>query len=317
MRRSVALQSTAAVVAPPVATADFRDIVLGDIHESTSLTNPRTMFDPVALEDLATSIRRHGVLQAILVRPRTTGEGYELIAGGRRLRAAQLAQLSTIPARVAALDDQAAREAAIIENLQREDVHPLDEAEAYERLMAADPLCGTDVIAAKVGKSPTYVYSRLILLRLIPDIRDAFRRDVITAAHAQRLATVPTDRQLDAFTQCFYRLFASDEDSRDRNNLAPMKQLDEWIRTRIALDVHHEDTTRFLPNLAVAVGEQEQAGAHVLALSTLHVHTDAREPKPILVRSWKPAEGKTHLRACAAWRDRARRGSRSTDPRLH
>src|SRR6185295_1094516 len=79
-----------------------------------------------------------------------------------------------------------------------------------------------------------------------------------------------------------------------------MHRLDEWLRTRVALNVHHEDTSRFLPALADAVTESEQSGAHVLALSTLHDHTDARDPKPILVRSWKLADGKhkcAHARA--------------------
>ena len=271
---------------------EFREIPLAEIHLPTSFANPRTTFDQAALDDLAASIRQHGVLQPVVVRPNQTGTGYELIAGGRRLRAAALAQLVAITARIVTLDDQAAHEAAIIENLQREDVHPLDEAEAYERVMALDPLITADAVAAKVGKSATYVYRRLTLLRLLPDVREAFRQDVITAAHAERLATVPNDRQMEAFEQCFFNLLGSDDHYRDRNNLAPMKRLDEWLRTRVALDVHHEDTSRFLPDLAEAVTEKEQTGANVLALSTLHNHTDAREPKPILVRSWKLAEGK-------------------------
>jgi hypothetical protein len=79
-----------------------------------------------------------------------------------------------------------------------------------------------------------------------------------------------------------------------------MHRLDEWLRTRVALNVHHEDTSRFLPDLADAVTETEQSGANVLALSTLHNHTDTRDPKPILVRSWKLADGKhkcAHARA--------------------
>jgi hypothetical protein len=93
------------------------------------------------------------------------------------------------------------------------------------------------------------VYARLTLLRLQPDIRDAFRRDIITAAHAQRLATVPADRQAEAFARCFFNLLQTGTDAVDRNNLAPMKQLDEWLQKRVALNVHHEDTSRFLPAL--------------------------------------------------------------------
>jgi ParB/RepB/Spo0J family partition protein len=288
-------RTAAAVLEPSVAvtpSSEFCEIPLGEIHPPTAFPNPRTTVDTAALEELAASIRQHGLLQPIVVRTHPTGTGYELIAGSRRVRAAALAQLATIPARVATLDDQAAHEAAIIENLQREDVHPLEEAEAYERVMAHDPLVTADAIAAKVGKSATYVYRRLTLLRLLPNIREAFRKDIITAAHAERLASVPADRQPEAFEQCFYSLLRTDDDNHDRNNLAPMHRLDEWLRTRVALDVHHEDTGRFLPELAQAVTEQEHDGANVLALSTLHTHTDAREPKPILVRSWKLAEGK-------------------------
>ncbi len=129
MRRSVAVES----VSPPVSsvmTGTFQELPITDIHESAVLTNPRAIFDQDALDELAASIRLHGVLQPILVRPRSHDSGYEF-------------------------DDQAAREAAIIENLQRQDVHPLEEAEAYERLMAADTLVTADTIAAKVGKSAT------------------------------------------------------------------------------------------------------------------------------------------------------------------
>ena len=211
MRRSVAVES----VSPPVSsvmTGTFQELPITDIHESALLTNPRATFDQDALDELAASIRLHGVLQPILVRPRSNDSGYELIAGARRLRATRLAEVETIPAHVVTFDDQAAREAAIIENLQRQDVHPLEEAEAYERLMSTDPLVTADTIAAKVGKSATYVYARLTLLRLQPDIRDAFRRDIITAAHAQRLATVPADRQAEAFARCFFNLLQTGTD---------------------------------------------------------------------------------------------------------
>jgi ParB family chromosome partitioning protein len=203
----------------------------GEIHPPTAFPNPRTTIDTAALEELGASIRQHGLLQPIVVRTHPAGTGHELIAGSRRVRAAALAQLATIPARVATLDDQGAHEAAIIENLQWENVHPLEEAEAYERVMAHDPLVTADAIAAKVGKSATYVYPRLTLLRLLPNIREAFRNDVITAAHAERLASVPADRQAEAFEQCFYSLLRTDDDSHDRNNLAPMHRLDEWLRT--------------------------------------------------------------------------------------
>ena len=114
---------TATVTTP----SELVTLPISDVRESS--TNPRTTFGPEALEELAASVRVHGVLQPILVR--RTDDGWELIAGARRLRAAHLAGRSSIPAHVVTMSDQEAREAQIIENLQREDVHPLDEAEAY------------------------------------------------------------------------------------------------------------------------------------------------------------------------------------------
>ena len=103
MRRSVAVES----VSPPVSsvmTGTFQELPITDIHESALLTNPRATFDPDALDELAASIRLHGVLQPILVRPRSHDSGYELIAGARRLRASRLAQIATIPAHVVTFD---------------------------------------------------------------------------------------------------------------------------------------------------------------------------------------------------------------------
>lgn len=271
----------------PTPSEHLVTLAIPDVRESA--TNPRTTFRQEALDELAASVRAHGVLQPILVR--RIGDGWELIAGARRLRAAHLAGLSSIPARVVTMSDHQAREAQIVENLQREDVHPLDEAEAYERLLASDPAYTADAVAAKVGKSAAYVYGRLTLLRLIPEVREAFRREDITPSHAHKLAGVPADRQPEAFRRCFFNLLATEGES-DRNNLAPMRQLDQWLRTQVALDVHHEDTKRLLPDLAEQVSDQEQTGATLLALSTLTHHTDVRDPKPVLARSWKLAEGR-------------------------
>src|SRR4051794_10512460 len=118
------MHRSATAVQPSVsenAAVGFREIPLPEIHLPTSFANPRTTFDQAALDAPAASIRQRGGLRPVVVRPNQSGTGYELIAGGRRLRAAALAQLVAIPARVVNLDDQAAHEAAIIENLQRED----------------------------------------------------------------------------------------------------------------------------------------------------------------------------------------------------
>src|SRR5215207_10455194 len=126
---------------------EFRQLATDVIHESP--TNPRRSFSEASLDELTASVRRHGVLQPILVRP--NGNGFVLIAGARRLRAAKLAGCATIPARVLALDESMADDATIIENLHREDVHPLDEAASYERLIASGRTI--DDLAATLGKS--------------------------------------------------------------------------------------------------------------------------------------------------------------------
>ena len=143
------------------------------VHESP--TNPRRSFSETSLEELTASVRRHGVLQPILVRP--NGDGFILIAGARRLRAARLADCATIPARVLDLDDAAADEATIIENLHREDIHPLDEGESYQRLVASGRTI--EDVAVAIGKSKGYVYQRISLTRLVPKVQDLLARDVL------------------------------------------------------------------------------------------------------------------------------------------
>lgn len=264
-----ALNSATAASEPSTTPDQFRFLPLSEIDESA--TNPRATCSADALNELAASIRLRGVLQPILVR--AVGERYELIAGARRLRASVLAGLTTIPARVVAMDDQAARETPIIENLQREDVHPLEEAEAYERLDRERRRLRGGRARGEGRESVTYVYTRLTLARLIPEVREVFRRNVITA-HAQRLATVPPEQQPEALRQCFIRLLSgADSEGRDRHNLAPVRQVDDWLRTKVALNVHHEDTKQLLPELASDVAEQVEAGAQILALSTLHFQT--------------------------------------------
>ena len=112
---------------------DYVTLPLDRIREST--TNPRQRFDD--LEELAASIRTHGLLQPILVRP--VRKDFELVVGARRLRAARLAGLNSVPAQVKPLDDRSAREVQIIENLQRQDVHPLEEADGYKALLESTP----------------------------------------------------------------------------------------------------------------------------------------------------------------------------------
>src|SRR5215210_941150 len=149
---------------------------------------PRLAFDQATLEELAASIREHGVLQPILVRPLDDGE-FQLIAGERRWRASKAAGLGTIPALVEEIDDDTALEISIIENLQREDLSPLDEAGMYDRMVREH---GYSVrrLAQKLGKDKGYLENRLRLADAPPEVRQlvSVRKD--TLSHAYELLKV-------------------------------------------------------------------------------------------------------------------------------
>jgi ParB family chromosome partitioning protein len=146
---------------------------------------PRHHFDDNALQQLAESIEAHGVLQPLLVRPRSNGD-FEIIAGERRWRAAQLAKLHELPVVVQDLNDKQALEIALIENLQREDLSAVEEAEGYQRLM--NEFGHTqEVIATQLGKSRSHVANTLRLLKLPNSVRQMVLKGDLSAGHARAL----------------------------------------------------------------------------------------------------------------------------------
>lgn len=148
---------------------------------------PRQVFEPGALAELAQSIREKGVLQPLLVRPR--GENFEIVAGERRWRASQLAGLSEVPALIRDLGDREALEIAIIENLQREDLGPLEEARAYQALL--DQGLNQEGVAQAVGKGRSTVSNALRLLSLPGDALRALEAGEISAGHARAVLAQP------------------------------------------------------------------------------------------------------------------------------
>jgi ParB/RepB/Spo0J family partition protein len=164
----------------------IRQIALDQIEPNPD--QPRLAFDETTLGELAASIREHGVLQPVLVRP-LGPHRFQLIAGERRWRASRLAQIATIPAMVDEIDDETAMEIAIIENLQREDLSPLDEAAMYDR-MIRDHGYSIRRLADKLGKDKGYVENRLRLADAPPEIRQlvSVRKD--TLSHAYELLKV-------------------------------------------------------------------------------------------------------------------------------
>ncbi len=149
---------------------------------------PREHFDYAALEDLVASIKEHGIIQPLVVSPLPDGR-YELIAGERRLRASKIAELETVPVIVRTVNEQQKLEWAIIENVQRKDLNPIEEAKAYVRLRDEFNLT-QDQIGERVGKSRPQVGNIIRLLQLEPEIQDALAQEKISASNARTLLSI-------------------------------------------------------------------------------------------------------------------------------
>ena len=208
----------------------MRYVPLNSVIESK--TNPRKHFDKKALHELALSIAEKGVLVPLLVRVAKGFDAsepesqlyYEIVAGARRYRAAKEAGTDQVPVIVRELDDLQALEVQVIENLQRRDVHPLEEAEGYKQLLAAGKYKDVDALAAKVGKSVSYVYQRLKLAELLPDAQKKFLEEKITAGHAILIARLqPKDQK-----RALKRMFDYHDES------CSVRELAKWIER----DVH-------------------------------------------------------------------------------
>ncbi len=155
---------------------------------------PRQQIAPESLEELSNSIKIHGILQPILVRP-IAGDRYEIIAGERRWRAAQKAQLHEVPVVVKELDDVQALEVALIENLQRSDLNILEEAQGYQRLMGEFGHT-QEKLAAVIGKSRSHIANTMRLLALPPGVQALVRQGKLSAGHARALITAKNPDEL-------------------------------------------------------------------------------------------------------------------------
>ncbi len=194
------------------------DIPISEIRPNTY--QPRTVFDDDGIAALAASIAAIGVLQPILVRP-ATGGGFELIAGERRWRAARRAGLTTVPAIIKAIDDHGSLEEALVENLHRSDLNPLEEASAYQQLIDDFKLTHEQV-AARVGKSRAAVSNTLRLFQLSPSIQRMVLDGIINAGHARALLGT-TDK---SFQEALARRITGEELS--------VRAVEEAVRSRNA-----------------------------------------------------------------------------------
>lgn len=159
---------------------------------------PRKIFDETALQELSESIKEHGILQPIVVRK--AGKNHEIVVGERRFRAAKLAGIKEIPAIVKELTDQQMMELAILENLQREDLTPIEEAEAYERLMDALKLT-QEQLAFRLAKSRPYIANHLRLLSLPEEVRDMISSHQLTMGHGRALLGIKKKKMIPEIAQ--------------------------------------------------------------------------------------------------------------------
>ena len=231
--------NSAIAMNPGHLTSSVQDIPLERIRESK--TNPRRSFDETKLAELAANIKLHGILQPVLVRPLLGGEArsYELVAGARRYRASKLAERESIPASVRELTDTECLELQLIENLQRADVHELDEARGYAALMQMQPDTYTvETLAEKVGRSEKYVYARLRLTHLVQEVQDAFYAGKLTVAHAFEIARLQPGDQRRALAECFPEHKTAAAVLKDKKAEAvTVRSLREWIEREILLDI--------------------------------------------------------------------------------
>ena len=225
-------------LAGPSDDATLRELAVSQIEPNQH--QPRGHFDEEALVQLTDSIRELGVLQPVLVRP-SGPDQYELIAGERRWRAAKRAGLQTIPAVVRKITETASLEQALVENLHREDLHPMEEAAAYQQLIEDFKLSHDDV-ARRVGKSRSAVSNMLRLFQLPPSIQKLVAERQLSAGHARALLGTP-DR---AFQEALARRAVAEQLS--------VRDVEEAVRARSG-DAEPEDASDDgLPSSAGAAG---------------------------------------------------------------
>lgn len=198
----------------------IKQIPLGEIRV---VANPRTTFDEDKIASLAESIRTDGLVQPILVRPNGTKRTpYDLVAGERRFRAHRLIKAKTISATVREMTEADAHRIRLVENLHREDLHPLEEGAAFKALIDSDDGYTAERLAEECGRSTGYVYQRIKLTRLIPDAVTAYAKEEITSGHALLIARLGDEPQAAALE------WATTEDW--NGNLPTVRDLRNWIQ---------------------------------------------------------------------------------------
>lgn len=295
----------------------FRELALERIYESE--LNPRSHFDEAKITELSESIRAVGVIEPIVVRERRGKEKhlvFEIVAGARRHRAARQAGLTLVPALIRELDDTAALEIMVIENNQRDDVNPLEEAEGYQRLLKRNYTI--ERLAAKIGRSTKYIYDRLKLLLLIPEGKRLVLAGKMTAGHAILLARLkPKDqeRALDVDEVNYNRmggLWAQDrsagdlfDDNGSKKNKDPLakydkykpvsvRELEAWIDEHVRFEKKAPDPMLF-PDTAATLNAAAEKKEKIIQIthnySTVSEAKEGNTERIYHATSWKLADG--------------------------
>lgn len=305
-------QSEPAKRAPKTASPpaeELRIVPIGELHESP--LNSRKHYDQVLLEELAASLKQ-GQLTPCLVRPRAKGEGYEIGCGHRRYRAAKLAQLPSLECIVRPMDDKRFLEILTIENLQRDDLHPLEEAQGFVALIKG---AGYDIarIAERVGRSTKYVYDRVKLLQLTAEVQKLFLDGRLTAGHAILLARLaPADQKraignpkVDSWRGPDGGLFRNEQvddelDLKDARTARSVRELQSWINDNIRFKPEALDPFLF-PETAQVLAEAKEEDEKVVHIThDFRVPDGARDEKQRTYgeQSWKRADGKGKSKTC-------------------
>lgn len=287
----------------------IQDLPLSSLQSSK--TNPRKHFDERKLAELAESIRANGILQPLLIRP--LGNAYEIVAGERRFRAAKLAGVEQVPVVVRELSDEAVAEAQMIENGQREDVHPLEEAAGYHNLLRFGKR-NVGWIAGRVGKSEKYVYDRMKLLELTKPAQQLFWDGEIDAGHAILLARLSPAQQKQVvdeegalFEEAYFNFTPEEEETLPEKEQArrgrkarTVRELQHYIDEHFRFDPAKADSFLF-PETTATVGEAAIKREKVVSIThQLHIQDEARDPKTrtVVPTFWRRADGKHDSKTC-------------------
>lgn len=259
-------------------TPRYVEVDIHAVHESRH--NPRRHFDEGKLQELSANIAKVGIITPLIVRPAPDSSAkhplYEIAAGHRRYRAAKLAKLTLLPCLVREMNDQEFMELLSIENLQREGLHPLDEAKGYAMLMAAPYRMDVQTIADKVGRSVTYVYDRVKLVELVKEAQELFWADRITAGHAivlARLSSADQTRALDGgLMEEENGLYDPDkpvEGKWDGFKAVSVRELQAWVDKNVRFDAVKAEPLLF-PETVQAVQATIEEGRRFIPITHDH-----------------------------------------------